>query len=803
MANNVNIDILVQDQFSKNINLLNSLMKDAAVQAKVLDKELADAFDIGFRAKSGNLFGLKPGTIVSTQDVARLAAARRQTEDLTNSLKGYDRQLSNISNTNTRATGSFNLLRGSIAGFTAAFAVRQVSQYITEASQLAAVNQSVESSFLSLADSYGISSNRLLSDLRTTAAGYIHETDLMRVANRGLLAVGEEMARNLPRLLEISIAAAAATGEKADYVFKTLIDGISRGEPRLIDNASIYIKLGDAVEEYAASIGKSSDELDQYERRIATMNAVLAEADTFTEGLGGQNLQYARSLGEVQIALKDLKIAIGEVVQEAGLIDAVANALRDTANATQNTTGGMISLQSEFNRTDQAANPLIKSLHFIQRLLGAAPGELSEAMKDASASTADIANNAERYHAWQSAFIQALMEGNSELYYAQIQTEALDKYLSSAANSAEGIAFPLTKAQGTAGKLATEMERTADAAWNLSDASKQVDSALSGILSGLVAQKDVLSAAEITSAYSKARDQAEGFYFWLEGADEASKALYISNWKDAFLEEGVLRRESIRERERLESEAARASEQRLKSLQNTIQTVLQRGREVKPFDFALTEAGIYEDAPLENARRLQAIVERGFSELDAHPDWAGILQIPQEILTGSEIQLKQWAATTEQAVSNLADPSRINWDAFLREFQKQMEFEAGQEAVIAEAMKRLTEAGLIGGFKKADVKRQLEVAVGKKDPITSALESSMTGSNLGIFASKTWGDQFTGQESKFNDIGKSVADWIFAGYKSRLEDLVKNQGSDPFDENLPPPNDNASNGSVGGYGPLE
>jgi len=100
------------------------------------------------------------------------------------------------------------------------------------------------------------------------------------------LAGGATIANELPRLLEIARAASIATGQDIGYVFETLTKGVIKASPLLIDNAEVYIKVGHAVDEYAAKMGKSTDELSQQQRQLAVLNSVLAEGDEFIRSTG-------------------------------------------------------------------------------------------------------------------------------------------------------------------------------------------------------------------------------------------------------------------------------------------------------------------------------------------------------------------------------------------------------------------------------------------------------------------------------------------------------------------------------------
>ncbi len=95
----------------------------------------------------------------------------------------------------------------------------------------------------------------------------------MQQANTALAGssgqLATEMGAALPKLLEAARAAAKlnpAYGD-AEFMFQSLVGGIKRGTPLLIDNTGIVLKVGEATEAYAKSIGKSVTELARHARR--------------------------------------------------------------------------------------------------------------------------------------------------------------------------------------------------------------------------------------------------------------------------------------------------------------------------------------------------------------------------------------------------------------------------------------------------------------------------------------------------------------------------------------------------------
>lgn len=158
----------------------------------------------------------------------------------------------------------------------------------------------------------------LLTRLKAASAGTVSDFDLIRTANVALSGatgdLGKELGENLPRLLEIARIQAKVTGKDVDFLFNSIVEGIRKSSPLRIDNAGLIIKTGKAEEEYAASIGKTVEQLTTEEKGIAVLNATLEAGNAALEQAG--NLQetnaekIARSTATISNIFDTLALAV-------------------------------------------------------------------------------------------------------------------------------------------------------------------------------------------------------------------------------------------------------------------------------------------------------------------------------------------------------------------------------------------------------------------------------------------------------------------------------------------------------------
>ncbi|MEO8608915.1 MAG: hypothetical protein ABI690_13570 [Chloroflexota bacterium] len=173
-------------------------------------------------------------------------------------------------------------------------------------------------SFDHLTASVGLSSQALLVDLRKAANGTVSDFDLIKRANLALVGTsgqfGQEFGQKLPQILAAARAAAKATGQDVDFLFESLVAGIKRASPRLIDNTGIVLKLGAANEELAKSLHKSVDQLTDEEKQIAVLNATVSAGADLISSLGDAQEtnaeKQARSAATITNIFDSLAIAV-------------------------------------------------------------------------------------------------------------------------------------------------------------------------------------------------------------------------------------------------------------------------------------------------------------------------------------------------------------------------------------------------------------------------------------------------------------------------------------------------------------
>jgi len=115
----------------------------------------------------------------------------------------------------------------------------------------------------------------MLEQLREQSAYMIADRDLMKSYNLAAQLVGKTFAAKLPDAMKYLTKVSAATGQSMDYMMESLVRGIGRMSPLILDNLGIQVNLEEANKKYAKSIGKTTEQLTKQEQQVALTSEVL------------------------------------------------------------------------------------------------------------------------------------------------------------------------------------------------------------------------------------------------------------------------------------------------------------------------------------------------------------------------------------------------------------------------------------------------------------------------------------------------------------------------------------------------
>jgi len=193
----------------------------------------------------------------------------------------------------------------------------------------------IQGAFEGLTQTFEGGSKAMLAALQQASSGMVTNVDLMKQYNLAAQLVGENFAQELPEAMQYLSKVAAATGEDMGFMMDSLIRGVGRMSPMILDNLGIQVSLAEATERAAEMFGKEASELSKSEQQAGMMNVVMEKLRTNTADMPevvGSAAQQWQSLGVTFNNLKDrIGTAFLPVLQE--LMETIGPMLADAIEA--------------------------------------------------------------------------------------------------------------------------------------------------------------------------------------------------------------------------------------------------------------------------------------------------------------------------------------------------------------------------------------------------------------------------------------------------------------------------------------
>lgn len=250
--------------------------------------------------------------------------------------------------------GNFKDLAGPIliAG-TALFAFKKSFDFALEGEQLLRV----EHQFEKIAETAGVSSQKILEGIDKATQGTIDQSDAMELATDSILKLGSAASR-IPQIMELARKAAMATGGDTAQAFEQLNFAISTGNTRILKRMGLSYDAQEAEKKYALSIGKLNNELTDQEKIQARLNALFDVGNKKLKDSADSAQPLADSVTKLKISIHDLYEETVKFfnVKMGGMFTAMAN------NATDAFKGIKDALSSSFGEGSEKAQSEINVL---------------------------------------------------------------------------------------------------------------------------------------------------------------------------------------------------------------------------------------------------------------------------------------------------------------------------------------------------------------------------------------------------------------------------------------------------------
>tara|TARA_R110002153_G_scaffold79115_1_gene201974 strand:- start:529 stop:4167 length:3639 start_codon:yes stop_codon:yes gene_type:complete len=246
----------------------------------------------------------------SLKDIQKkVKKARGEFDGLSKSTQAADRAGKGLSRQSSNQTKNFSKMQQGISGGI-------VPAYATLAANVFALSAAFQFLQTSMNTKNMIEGQKAFGSITGVAYGTI--TDSIRKATQGQLAfkeaaeaaaIGTAAGLNrdqLERLGQAATNVSLALGRDLADSFNRLVRGVTKAEPELLDELGIVLRLEPALKAYGIAIGKSVQDLNQFEKSQAIANEVLEQAETKFGAIQEVMEPGAFALGQFTSSFNDL-----------------------------------------------------------------------------------------------------------------------------------------------------------------------------------------------------------------------------------------------------------------------------------------------------------------------------------------------------------------------------------------------------------------------------------------------------------------------------------------------------------------
>ena len=244
--------------------------------------------------------------VIDAQNVAsaEITKLQKQISDLQWSVK----------DTEATASEALSSIKGMLGTLSVAAVVAGIGA-IGKASVDAAMQiEPIRNSFQRLSAEAGIAGDQMLSAMRKASLGTVSDFNLMSAANKAYSLGVVSNTEQMTTLLEIARVKGQTMWRTMTEALDDIVTGLGRGSAQILDNLWIVVNQTEAQEQYAASIGKTVDQLSEAEKKQALINKVVSDGKQELEATWQVALTLAERQAQMTTARENMQVMIWEAL---------------------------------------------------------------------------------------------------------------------------------------------------------------------------------------------------------------------------------------------------------------------------------------------------------------------------------------------------------------------------------------------------------------------------------------------------------------------------------------------------------
>ena len=204
------------------------------------------------------------------------------------------------------------ILGGIAIGAAAIAGIKMVTGAISDMVQSAIPIEGIKNSFDGLTASFEGGSKAQLEALQKASYGMVKNSDLMKSFNTAAQLVSIDFAQQLPEAMQYLSKVSAATGQDMGFMVDSLVKGVGRMSPMILDNLGIQVDLATATQKAAEMFGVEASALTKTQLQAGMMNQVIEKLQVNTANM-------PEIVGTAAQQWESFKTTVANVKEEIGL----------------------------------------------------------------------------------------------------------------------------------------------------------------------------------------------------------------------------------------------------------------------------------------------------------------------------------------------------------------------------------------------------------------------------------------------------------------------------------------------------
>lgn len=151
----------------------------------------------------------------------------------------------------------------------------------------------------------------MLDALRKGSQGMVADAELMRTYNSAAQLVSKTFADQLPDAMGYLSKVSAATGKDMGYMIDSLVTGVGRMSPQILDNLDVQVQLSEAVERASEMFGVEADQLTKAQEQAGMMAVVTEKLAANTADMPDVAENASTKMAQFETTMQNLKAEIG------------------------------------------------------------------------------------------------------------------------------------------------------------------------------------------------------------------------------------------------------------------------------------------------------------------------------------------------------------------------------------------------------------------------------------------------------------------------------------------------------------